>query len=75
MIVSDEDDLGMPEHPIYSNYPKHLWKSHVGRRINLATNKPRQSGEATPLPQDDALPAIVRLAPVAAVGRRDKRAA
>jgi hypothetical protein len=23
-----DDDLGLPEHPIYSNYTKYLWKGH-----------------------------------------------
>ncbi len=23
-----DDDCGPPEHPIYSNYPKYLWKGH-----------------------------------------------
>lgn len=25
---AEDDDLGLPEHPIYSNYSKYLWKSH-----------------------------------------------
>ena len=24
-----EDDVGLPESPIYSNYAKHLWKAHT----------------------------------------------
>lgn len=24
----EDDDLGLPEHPIYSNYTKYLWKPH-----------------------------------------------
>lgn len=23
-----DDDTGLPEHPIYSNYSKYLWKAH-----------------------------------------------
>lgn len=23
-----DDDLGVPEHPIYTNYSKYLWTSH-----------------------------------------------
>jgi len=23
-----DDDCGLPEHPIFSNYPKYLWKGH-----------------------------------------------
>ena len=24
----DDDDLGLPNHPIYANYSKYLWTSH-----------------------------------------------
>jgi hypothetical protein len=23
------DDVGLPESPIYSNYPRHLWRTHA----------------------------------------------
>lgn len=26
---ADNDDLGLPENPIYSNFPKHLWTAHT----------------------------------------------
>lgn len=26
---AEDDDCGLPEHPIYSNYPKYLWTSHT----------------------------------------------
>jgi len=25
----EDDDCGLPEHPIFSNYSKYLWKSHI----------------------------------------------
>jgi hypothetical protein len=25
----EDDDCGLPENPIFSNYPKYLWKSHT----------------------------------------------
>ncbi len=25
----EDDDSGLPEHPIYSDYSKHLWTSHI----------------------------------------------
>ena len=25
----DDDDCGLPKHPIYSNYSKYLWTSHT----------------------------------------------
>lgn len=26
---AEDDDCGLPEHPIYSNYSKYLWKKHI----------------------------------------------
>ena len=26
--MAKDDDLGLPEHPIFSNYSKYLWTSH-----------------------------------------------
>lgn len=25
---AEDDDCGLPEHPIYSNYAKYMWQSH-----------------------------------------------
>jgi hypothetical protein len=25
----EDNDCGLPEHPIFSNYPKYLWKTHT----------------------------------------------
>lgn len=36
------DDVGLPESPIYSNFPKHLWRPHT--RHGLAQS-PERSGE------------------------------
>ena len=39
-----DDDLGPPEHPIYSNYAKYLWTSHTksgGVQIGPASSKQR----------------------------------
>lgn len=64
MKVSAEDDLGLPESPLYSNYSKYLWKSHAGRRAVLNTNGLKQKAELTVRPQADLLPAVIKLAPV-----------
>ena len=49
----EDDDTGLPEHPIYSNYTKYLWKGHrrsggpevpqvsILPRIGEAQNPPR----------------------------------
>ena len=29
MVNLNDDDTGLPESPIYSNFVKHLWKSHT----------------------------------------------
>jgi hypothetical protein len=48
MVRSDDDDLGLPESPIYSNFSKHLWTTHtrLGQAPHLsklrgATSRPR----------------------------------
>ena len=30
-VKSDDDDQGLPESPIYSNFSKHLWTTHTRR--------------------------------------------
>jgi hypothetical protein len=49
----DEDDMGLPENPIYSDYSSRLWKSHARhgsvqspRRSHLNTDGPWQSQDA-----------------------------
>ena len=39
-----DDDMGLPEHPIYSNYVKYLWKGHRrsgGPEIPQVSIRPR----------------------------------
>lgn len=45
---SDDDDLGLPESPIYSNFSKHLWTTHT--RLGQAPRLSRSRG-ATSRPQ------------------------
>lgn len=40
----EEDDSGLPENPIYSNFPKHLWTSHLRHGL---VESPKRSGENT----------------------------
>lgn len=65
MSVFNQDDLGLPENPIYSNYSQCLWKSHVGRRAVLKINGLQQKTGSTTSGRIDALPAVVKLASVA----------
>ena len=50
------DDSGPPENPIYSNYSKHLWTSHIRhgllespKRSRENKNGPRQTQVSRPL--------------------------
>jgi hypothetical protein len=41
-----DDDLGLPQHPIYSNFSKYLWTSHTksgGVQIDTPPRKRRQN--------------------------------
>jgi hypothetical protein len=51
---TDEDDLGLPENPIYSNYVKYLWKAHTRHGVQ----SPRESRSTAygPQPQRVELP-------------------
>ena len=40
----EDDDTGVPEHPIYSNYVKYLWKGH---RRSGGIQAPNASAENT----------------------------
>lgn len=35
----ESDDTGLPEHPIYSNYAKYLWKPHRRRGFVQSPNR------------------------------------
>lgn len=75
MSVFDQDDLGLPQNPIYSNYSQHLWKSHAGRRAVLKINGSQQKTELTASGRVDALPAVIGLAPVAEEDKINKAGA
>ena len=41
---AEDDDCGLPENPIFSNYSKHLWKGHSeNRRIRNDTSFPENT--------------------------------
>lgn len=49
----EDDDLGMPEHPIYSNYTKYLWKGHrrsggVEVTEGVSIHRPSRATQAEP---------------------------
>jgi hypothetical protein len=43
-----EDDLGLPENPIYSNFSKHLWTTHTRHGL---VQSPKRSRENTDGPR------------------------
>ena len=51
-----DDDCGLPEHPIFSNYPKYLWKTHArsggiqaaSASVQNADRRDRQPRKGTP---------------------------
>ena len=54
MTKFDGDDLGLPESPIYSNYPKHLWsarrKADTRPGLVQSTNWLRENTDKLRLP-------------------------
>lgn len=74
MANSDEDDLGLPENPIYSNYSNRMWKAHTNTRRG-SVQSPESSQEGTHrgrLPQDEPPAAKDNPPLVAEEDRRDK---
>jgi hypothetical protein len=72
MSKFDEDDLGLPESPIFSNYSNRLWQPHTRHgsvqsphRSDLNTDGPRQV-------QDELSPAGVGSGHMSLANRRDK---
>ncbi len=74
MANSDEDDLGLPENPTYSNYSNRMWKAHTNTRRGLVQSPEslRESTHRGRLPQDEP-PAAKGIPPlVAEEDGRDK---
>lgn len=74
MANSNEDDLGLPENPIYSNYSNRMWKAHTNTRRGLvqAPERSRESTHRGRLPQDEPPIAKDNLPLAAEENRRDK---
>lgn len=52
----EEDDSGLPENPIYSNFPKHLWKSHARNGLTLLPGASREVKNGRSVRDGDPLP-------------------
>ena len=37
------DDVGLPESPIYSNFSKHLWRTHARHGLVQSPNRSREN--------------------------------
>jgi hypothetical protein len=62
---SDEDDMGLPENPVYSNFAKYLW--HTRSQRGGAQSPSRSHGHtAAPRPTQGAPAAAAEPKPVAA---------
>jgi hypothetical protein len=51
-VKSEDDDEGLPESPIYSNFSKHLWTTHTRRQRVQSENRYRTI-EVEPLAPPD----------------------
>ncbi len=74
MAKSDEDDLGLPENPTYSNYSNRMWKAHTNTRHGLVQSpeRSRESAHGGRLPQDEPPAAKDNPPLVVEEDRRDK---
>jgi hypothetical protein len=40
---AEGDDVGLPESPIYSNFPKHLWRTHARHGLVQSPNRSHEN--------------------------------
>lgn len=64
MSKFDEDDLGLPENPIYSNYSTRLWKSHTRHGGVQSPNRSRENTDGSQSPRVELSPAKDKARPV-----------
>jgi hypothetical protein len=65
MSKFDEDDLGLPESPIYSNYSNRLWKAHTRLGSVQSPNRSRENTDGPRSTHDESSPAEFESKPVA----------
>ena len=46
------DDTGLPESPIYSNFPRNLWRTHARHGLVQSPNRSRENSDG-PRPNED----------------------
>ena len=50
------DDTGLPENPIYTNFPKHLWRAHARHGLVQSPNRSRENTNGHRPTQDKSSP-------------------
>ncbi len=68
MAKFDEDDLGLPESPIYSNYSNRLWTAHVRHGAVQSPHRSIENTDGHRSMQDEEKPARSIQNPVAEKG-------
>ncbi len=53
---SERDDTGLPENPIYSNFSKHLWRTHARHGMVQSPNRSGENTNGHARPQDELFP-------------------
>ena len=51
-----EDDLGLPENPVYSNFSKHLWTTHTRHGLVQSPNRSDGNTDGPRPPQAEPSP-------------------
>jgi hypothetical protein len=50
---TDGDDTGLPESPIYSNFSKHLWRTHARHGLVQSPDRSRENTNGHRPPRDE----------------------
>jgi hypothetical protein len=50
------DDTGLPENPVYSNFSKHLWRTHTRHGLVQSLNRSRENTDGPRLMSDETPP-------------------
>lgn len=53
---TDGDDTGLPESPIYSNFPRRLWRTHVRHGLVRSPDRSRENRNGHRPPRDGLSP-------------------
>lgn len=57
------DDTGLPENPIYSNFPRHLWRTHARHGLVQSPNRSRENTDGHRPTPDGPSPVYSALSP------------